>query len=665
MDNREKAHALVDLGCTVVPFQVLPNGEKRPVGGLKWSEVFINTHELVDTYWWKGRDPQPLVAWYHPTIGAIDMDVKDDKNGWVTLDMAGLELPDSQVEYDTPSGGKHIICVFPEGTKEAVDIPYNGSKLRGVDRRVNNGLAIWYGDTVPTLEEWNALPDAPEWAYIGSTGPVDAPIVKSPEQWFNDLPKGEIGPEIRKILDFIIPGQIDHNIMRDTQFAIVAEGAKGATGALEALAEFRAMYLSGKYNTAEYEREWADGMKGLLAKVPELQQKANAPKPLPDFEMDVQERLYKLEVDREAKKRERQKYQGNPELWAWSDLENVVIEWVIEGIWYKGSLNGLVGRSQIGKTFITVAMCGAVATGSEFFGMKAVQGRVLYVAGEGKSGIAKRFKDWCAKTGQDWELVKQNIDIVTSVDTLNEAHIDHLKELASRSNYVLVIFDTLSATSSIENENDSADMWEVMQNGKKVAPDAATVFVHHPSEVTKNLPNPKPRGASAFYNDADNLVTVTVDRGFEPFGTVPAYSNGEQPKFLTLSTDFDAHGGKSKESEPVTLKGVYLQEFKPGHLAVEIVKGGFKDPDAEMMKAICEYLEAKSEVISKPSVYRTHYELRKSYKWDEVSQRTIDRLVDKAVGLGWLEEKTAKSSRTPATYQRPKLPDLSYLNAAI
>lgn len=665
MNNREKAHALVKLGCTLVPFQVLPNGEKRPVGGLKWSEVFINTPELVNTYWWEGRDPQPLVAWYHPTVGAIDMDVKEGKNGWVSLEMAGLELPDSEVQYDTPSGGRHIICVFPEGTKETVDIVYNGSKLSGVDRRVNNGLAIWYGDEVPSLEQWNALPNAPEWAYTGSTAPVEVKKAKSPEEWFNSLPEGNIAPEIRKILDAIIPGQIDHNIMRDTQYAIVAEGAKGATGALDALAEFKSLYLSGKYNTAEYEKEWADGLKGLLAKVPEFQHKADAPKPVQDFESDVQDRLYKLEVDREARKRERQKYQGRPELWDWADLENVVLDWTIQDIYYKGSLNGLVGRSQIGKTFITVAMCGAVATGSDFFGLKAQEGRVLYVAGEGKSGITKRFKDWCDKNNQDWDTVKQNIDIVTSVDTLNEGHIEDLQELNAKRAYSLVVFDTLSSTSSIENENDSADMWEVMRNGKTIAPDAATVFVHHPSEATKALHNPKPRGASAFYNDADNIVTVTVDREFSPYGPLPKYSNGETPLFLTLSTDYEAHGGKSKESEPITKKGFFLREFKPGHIAIDQISGGYKDPDLDKFTKVCEYLESSKTPISIPNFYKGVVDLKPTEKWQVTAYRNEARLFQKAIDLGWLEQLTAKRGTIAATYQRPKMPDLSYLNATI
>jgi hypothetical protein len=659
MSNREKAHALVSLGCTLVPFEVLPNGKKRPAGGLQWSKVIINTPELVDAYWYAARDPQPLVAWYHPTKGAIDMDVKHGKDGWLSLEVHELALPDTPVFYDTPSGGQHLIYEFPAGTTETVDIKYKGFTLDGVDRRVANGLAIWYGD-VPSEEDWNAVPKAPEWSYAFEEVKVDAPIVKTPQEWFDSLPKGEIAPEIRKILDFVIPGQINHNTMRDTQYAIVAEGAKGATGALEALAEFKALYLSGKYDTAEYESVWSNGPMGLIAKVPEFQQKANAATP-DNFEKAVLDKKFNLQVEREAKKRIRQETQGRPEFWDWEDLENVVLDWQIEGLWYKGSLNGLVGRSQIGKTFVMVGMCGAVATGTEFMGLKAQQGRVLYVAGEGKSGITKRFRDWCEKSGQDWEAVKQNIDIVTSVDTLNEGHIEDLVARNAERAYSMVIFDTLSATSSIENENDSADMWEVMHNGKKIAPDAVTIFVHHPSEATKNLANPKARGASAFYNDADNIVTITVDRSFEPYGTVPEYSNGDTPLFLTMSTNFEDHGGKSKESEPVTIRGLFLSEYKRGHIAIDSVKGGYKDPDQDKLKKICDYLEAAGTPITRKTFYQGFYDLARQNKWEPAVKRTTDRIVEKAVSLSWLEEISASKGNNGAVYERPKMPDLSYL----
>lgn len=664
MENREKAHALVALGCTVVPFEILPNGQKRPAGGLKWSTVKINTPELVDAYWYPARNPQPLVAWYHPTKGAIDMDVKDGKDGWLTLEVHDLALPDTPVFYETPSGGQHLIYDFPEGVTEAAPIKYKGMKLDGIDRRIANGLGIWYGD-VPSAEDWNSLPKAPEWSYAFEDVKVDAPTVKTPEDWFNDLPKGDIAPEIRKILDYVIPGQIDHNIMRDTQYAIVAEGAKGASGSLEALAEFKALYLAGKYNTAEYEREWSDGLKGLMARVPELQAKATAPKPEKDFESDVQERLYKLDVEREAKKRERQKHQGVPEFWDWADLESIVLEWVIEGIWYSGSINGFVGRSQIGKTFVAIAMAGCVASGLDFLDKPVKKGRVLYVVGEGKSGITKRFRDWAEANGVAWDDIKSEIDIVTSVDVLNENHIEFLAAKNAERGYSMVMIDTLSANSSMESENDASDMWEVMNNGKRIAPDAATIFIHHPSDVTKRMPNPKPRGSSAFYSDADNIVTVTVNDKFEPYSEIPLYSNGETPLFLTLSTDFEEHGGKSKESEPVTIKGLFLREFKRGHIVMDIAKGGYKDPDADQLRKVCEYLETQGKAITRKSFFQGVYELAKDEKWEAKSERTTTRVIEKAVSLGWLEEITPQKGPAGAVYQRPKMPDLSYLTEGV
>lgn len=663
MDNYAKAKALVELGATVVPFQILPDGTKRPVGGFKWSEIKIDSEHanLVDTYWGYGRDPQPLVAWYHPTIGATDIDIdpKTGKNGYVTMERAGLELPETPVWYDTPRGGRHYIMRFPAGTTEAAPVTFNGVKLEGIDRRVANGLAIWYGD-VPTAEELAQIPDAPEWMCEGKAATVDAPIVMdvvNARELLNAMPSGEIAPELKRILDTLVPGHIDHRAMLNAQYAIAAEGLRGHQGAPDALKELQGLYLAGKWNTAEYQEEWANGLKGLEAKVPEIMSKIKADAPTDEFEEAVQKEEFRLDVQHEAKKRFRQRTQGLPTRWSWTDLENVVLEWVLNSFFYNGSLNGLVGRSQIGKTFITVSMCASIALGVEWFGLKTDKKKVLYVAGEGKSGITKRFKDWCEHEGQKWEELQEQLAIVTDVDILNPMHVEYLQKLQEAEQFGLIVFDTLSATSSIENENDSAQMSEVMGNAKKVAAGTIAVFVHHPSEATKNMPNPKARGASAFYNDADNIATITVDRSFEPVADIPKYSNGDEPLFLTISTNFEDHGGKSKESEPITLKGFYLKEFKPGHIVLARTGGGFKDPDFEQFKAITFYLEMAKREITLESFWAAMESLKYEYKWASSSRSTANRLLKLSLARDWLEVKVEGKAHTKAVYQVPKLPN--------
>lgn len=663
MDNYTKAKTLVSLGFTVVPFQILPDGTKRPVGGFKWSEIKIDAEHanLVDTYWGYGRDPQPLVAWYHPTIGATDIDIdpKTGKNGYVTMDRAGLELPETPVWYDTPRGGRHYVMRFPLGTTEAAPVTFGGVKLEGIDRRVANGLAIWYGD-VPTAEELAEIPDAPEWMCEGKVTSVDAPIVMdvvNARELLNGMPSGEIAPELKRILDTLVPGHIDHRAMLNAQYAIAAEGLRGHQGAPDALKELQGLYLAGKWNTAEYQEEWANGLKGLEAKVPEIMSKIKADAPIDEFEDAVQKEEFRLDVQREAKKRIRQKLQGSPEFWTLKELEHVTIDWTLNSLWYKGSSNGIVGRSQIGKTFITVSMCGSIALGRNWFGMEAEQQDVLYIAGEGKSGITKRFKDWADSEGVDWDELDQHLKIVTGVDVLNEGHIEDLIAYSADKNFGLVILDTLSATSSIENENDSADMSEVVSNAKRIVPGGVTIFVHHPSEATKNDPNPKPRGASAFYNDADNVLTITVDRSFEPSGRIDKYSNGEDPLFLTLSTNFEDHGGKSKESEPITLKGFYLKETTPGSIVLARTGGGFKNPDLTQFNAIVDYMEAGGKEITVESFWATMEALKRDYKWNATSRTTANRLIKLALASGWLEEKTPKAGSRGAVYQLPKMPN--------
>lgn len=594
LTNLEKAHALVELGFTVVPFEVMPNGSKRPVGGFKWSEIKIDAEHanLVDTYWGYGRDPQPLVAWYHPTIGAtdVDIDTKTGKNGYVTMDRAGLELPETPVWYDTPRGGRHYVMRFPIGTTEAAPVKWQGRDIEGIDRRVANGLAIWYGD-VPTAEELADIPDAPDWMCEGKSGSLDAPIVMdavNARELLNGMPQGEIAPELTRILETLVPGRIDHRAMLNAQYAIAAEGLRGHQGAPDALQKLQEMYLAGEWNTPEYQQEWVNGLKGLETKVPEIMSKIKADAPNNEQEEANRKELIRLNAQEFAKEQKRkERYQGI-EVCNWDELENTTIEWVIDGIWYFDSLNALVGRSQIGKTFVAASMTGSVAMGIDWFGHKVTQGRVLYIAGEGFAGIAKRFKAWCVQNKQDWAVFKERVTIIRRADLMSEMSVEDIRKLANDIDPVMIIVDTLSATSSIENENDAAEMRDLLIKIASIYPIAAKIAVHHPNDATRNSQKPKARGSGAFKSNADNLMTVTVDESFEPDEKV-IDAAGPRVRFLTLSTDDNDYEGKSKESEPVTIKGIYLRESDDG-VALGMADGEKKHPEHGLVQQVMEYL---------------------------------------------------------------------------
>jgi len=646
LPNKTKAHALVELGFQVIPVSKDPHGKN--MFNFKWSEIIIRDHTLVDSYWYGTLDRD--VAVLHDEYGAIDVDVKNGKDGFATIAAQGLELPYTPVSYETPNSGKHFIYRFPKGTTKSSPIYLGKTRIEGVDRQVGNGLAVWYGDA-PSAEMLAMVPNAPEWA-------------------LGVLSDDPMAPALRKVLDALIPGHIDHQSMLNAQYAIASEGAKGAVGYQEAMIDLRDLYLAGRYNIPEHQKEWQDALVGLQAKMPEIEQKAResgkdaAANPEKDFETRVSDKMVDLDVMETAKKRRMEALYNGTTAWDWDDLENVHVEYVLQDLLYRGSLNGFVGRSQIGKTFVMVSMLGAMCLGRDWFGLKTQQQKIMFVAGEGTGGIAGRFRDWARAEGVDWEEVKKNIKIVTDVDLYFDLSVEQLQGVANRFEPDLIVYDTLSATATIENENDAAAMAQLLANAKRVYPNSMTLFVHHPSNATKTMPNPQPRGSSVFYSNADNIMTLTVDSKFKPNVEIPPYSSGKNVHFLNLSTDFEDHGGKSKEGMPVTIKGLYLKEFETGHIVLAQTTGSRQHSHNSLIDACISYLQEQGRKFTVTAFHNAAIELELKDGDDPLggwkSSKAARSIVESALERGYIVEIDPGSGPSAASYARPKLPQYDF-----
>ncbi|WP_282826939.1 AAA family ATPase [Gulosibacter sediminis] len=130
----------------------------------------------VNGFYAATRDPKQIGAWQREHEGCLwgvwagaaslvvlDVDMGGDKDGWASLDEAGLTPPDTFVQT-TMNGGDHYIYTAPEGAVLAPNSPHvtpAGEVLDDVDRRAGNSYFIWYSDQVPTSRD--AFAPAPEW----------------------------------------------------------------------------------------------------------------------------------------------------------------------------------------------------------------------------------------------------------------------------------------------------------------------------------------------------------------------------------------------------------------------------------------------------------------------------------------------------------------------
>jgi len=626
LPNKEKALALVRLG-----FAVIPCREDKVARLSNWDTTILNTEALVNTYWYGEHDPIVAVHAGASGLAFLDIDENDSKSGSQSIKDAGLDVPTPTISYQTRSGGWHYVY-------KARNIDVNGvaniDGLQGVDRRTGKSYAIWWGP-VPTQDEVDSLAEAPMWLYGSAKTPEKKEF--NGEAWFNSLPDGDFSEGVQKVLSRI-PSEIDHDTVIRLQYALIGEAAKGGVGVPKALELLKNAYLRDEFNTPEYQKEWADGLSKLVLEDAErLVVEADEED---KFEADVESAVYKRKVAKTADRRIREENYEGTIAWDWADLENVKVEYTIDQLLYKDSQNGLVGRSQLGKTHLLVSLMCHMATGKPWFNNLFVkQQRVLFVAGEGKGGIVGRFKDWCEAYEVDFDTIKPYVKIATDVDLSLEVSLESLQKTANEFKPDLIILDTLSATTSIENENDAADMAEVLANGRKVHPNAMVMWVHHPSEATKFQQDPKPRGSSVFKSNLDNMMTLTVDDSFAPNSKVEPYSNGNEVRFLTLSTDDDKHGGKSKEGAPVTIKGLYLWEYKRGHVVMAQMDGGSTHRDNIIINKV--FLESGKKELTAKQFWAKADELGLKNSEDPMggwtSEKSATRMLDKAEGRGELE----------------------------
>ena len=84
-------------------------------------------------------------------------------------------------------------------------------------------------------------------------------------------------------------------------------------------------------------------------------------------------------------------------------IEAKAASWIVKGIIENESFCCMYGDSGTGKSFLAIEIAACIATGTLFYGVPVKRGPVVYLAGEGHSGLARRFKAWGIMRGVSLE----------------------------------------------------------------------------------------------------------------------------------------------------------------------------------------------------------------------------------------------------------------------
>lgn len=170
--------------------------------------------------------------------------------------------------------------------------------------------------------------------------------------------------------------------------------------------------------------------------------------------------------------------------------------WIVKGVLERGCVTQLFGPSGVGKSFVTIDMVCCIASGLDWAGHKVKQGGVLYVPGEGHSGVVRRMAAWRMEhPGADLtrlRVMDQGVDLNDEDDLkLLKANV----ESGFEGGVSMIVFDTLGRAIPGVNENDAGEMGKILQRLTAISDhyDITIMNIHHSGKGDQS----ESRGSSA------------------------------------------------------------------------------------------------------------------------------------------------------------------------
>lgn len=165
--------------------------------------------------------------------------------------------------------------------------------------------------------------------------------------------------------------------------------------------------------------------------------------------------------------------------------------WAIDGLIEARTYGNIFGDSNVGKSFMAVDMACCLASGIDWRGRKVDQGRVLYISGEGHTGIARRIHGWLQYNRPDrWDFplsVSERNLALTTEEGLQELYEEVAFHHANGEQIKYLFLDTLSRVFTGVEQNDQMGMQRIVEILDKMRRDiGCTTFVIHHSAKDKS-----------------------------------------------------------------------------------------------------------------------------------------------------------------------------------
>jgi hypothetical protein len=288
------------------------------------------------------------------------------------------------------------------------------------------------------------------------------------------------------------------------------------------------------------------------------------------------------------------------------NLKLVPMSYLVKDLVPVESTGQFYGDTGTWKTFYAIDIACCVATGREFHGKKTKQTPVIYIAGEGKQQIVKRFGAWAIVN----EISLPDIEVYISsgpVEMVSKDSVDDL--IISIKNMIIdncmdmpgmIILDTFARNFGPGDENKTADMNLYINAIDRIKEHfrCTTISVHHTGLINKE----RARGSYAnkcaldfeyyFDRDKEDLLRVSCTKMKDADFSKPM-------AFTTHSVGLDIKNDDGKEETSLILRDAeWIEKVEKGKenkgknqtVMLDILENKITDKgfDLEEWKRICE-----------------------------------------------------------------------------
>ncbi len=236
-------------------------------------------------------------------------------------------------------------------------------------------------------------------------------------------------------------------------------------------------------------------------------------------------------------------------------LSRPLPEWIVQGILQDDSTATVFGEYGSYKSFAMLGLAVSMVLGQPWLGHKVKQGPVIYVAGEGVSGLRPRLEA-LAKHHQFEPGDLGNLRILDHAIAVSDplqvnSLLDAIDALDLPEPPVMVVLDTLARTFGPGNENQQSDANLYVAGMDRIRTrlgKATVVAIHHPNK------NGTLRGSTVLPGAFDTAIEVTKRTGAVQFRCEKMKDGAEfgpfwaRPELVMLSTPREILNFERRES---------------------------------------------------------------------------------------------------------------------